>query len=87
MLQSRQPELGITDEDVKCLRIAGLVINAKKCHDLGHGPFSHLFDNLVIKKLRPDLQWTHEESSEQMLEYLIEENPKINLTRAQVYSN
>ncbi|KAJ3042386.1 SAM domain and HD [Rhizophlyctis rosea] len=70
-LRSLQPELGITDSDVKCVKIAGL------CHDLGHGPFSHIFDNEFMPRARPDLKWTHEKASEDMLEYMVQENPEV----------
>ncbi|KAG2226577.1 hypothetical protein INT45_005063 [Circinella minor] len=66
--QKDQPELCITEDEVKCVKLAGL------CHDLGHGPFSHVFDNEVMPKARPSLQWSHEEASEMMLEYLIDDN-------------
>jgi HD superfamily phosphohydrolase len=41
-LQKSQPELGITPRDVQCVQLAGL------CHDLGHGPWSHVWDSLFI---------------------------------------
>ncbi len=55
-LSRKQPELGITLEDIKTVQIAGLV------HDLGHGPFSHTFENF-IKKSRPDINYNHEQMS------------------------
>lgn len=41
-LQKSQPELDITPRDVQCVQLAGL------CHDLGHGPWSHVWDSLFI---------------------------------------
>ncbi|KAM9501651.1 deoxynucleoside triphosphate triphosphohydrolase SAMHD1-like [Clarias gariepinus] len=67
-LQGKQPELGITEQDVLCVQIAGL------CHDLGHGPFSHLFDKLFIPKVRPGYEWKHEKASVQMFKHLVKEN-------------
>uniref|UniRef100_A0A8C5U4D1 Deoxynucleoside triphosphate triphosphohydrolase SAMHD1 n=1 Tax=Malurus cyaneus samueli TaxID=2593467 RepID=A0A8C5U4D1_9PASS len=67
-LKERQPELDITQRDILCVEIAGL------CHDLGHGPFSHMFDGRFIPLTRPDLKWKHETASVQMFEHLITSN-------------
>ncbi|KAK7043859.1 hypothetical protein VNI00_008024 [Paramarasmius palmivorus] len=76
-LRRAQPDLDITDRDIECVEIAGL------CHDLGHGPWSHAFDGLFIPEMIPDTTWTHEQGSEMMLDYLIEDN-NINIAEADV---
>ncbi|XP_047394791.1 deoxynucleoside triphosphate triphosphohydrolase SAMHD1 isoform X1 [Sciurus carolinensis] len=67
-LCEKQPELPISERDILCVQIAGL------CHDLGHGPFSHMFDGRFIPLARPEVKWTHEQGSVQMFEHLINSN-------------
>uniref|UniRef100_F7CIF8 Deoxynucleoside triphosphate triphosphohydrolase SAMHD1 n=1 Tax=Monodelphis domestica TaxID=13616 RepID=F7CIF8_MONDO len=67
-LQEKQPELQITNRDMLCVQIAGL------CHDLGHGPFSHMFDGRFIPLARPELNWRHETASVKMFEHLVNAN-------------
>ena len=54
---------GITPADQLCVEIAGL------CHDLGHGPFSHLWEEFTR---RAASGWDHEKSSLDLLDLLIE---------------
>ncbi len=48
------------------------------CHDLGHGPFSHMFDGFVIPRLlgvsKHGCGWSHEKGSQLMLEALVDLN-------------
>ncbi|KAH9931390.1 hypothetical protein B0H21DRAFT_96613 [Amylocystis lapponica] len=67
-LQKSQPGLGITNRDIICVTIAGL------CHDLGHGPFSHVWDARFIPFAMPNTTWKHEDASEMMFDALIANN-------------
>lgn len=62
----RQPELNITDEDILCVTVAGL------CHDLGHGPFSHLFEEIVNRNRRGINIWHHEVMSIRLLHRVLD---------------
>ncbi|KAF0989347.1 hypothetical protein HZS_2437, partial [Henneguya salminicola] len=55
----------ITKQEELCLVIAGL------CHDLGHGPFSHVFERIAPEN------WSHENMSIVMFDYLIKNNSNV----------
>ncbi|GAB1602044.1 deoxynucleoside triphosphate triphosphohydrolase SAMHD1-like [Argonauta hians] len=67
-LRSHQPELNIAEKDILCVEIAAL------CHDLGHGPFSHFYDNTFIPEIDPNSQWKHEDASVKMLQHILDKN-------------
>lgn len=48
-IAKKQKELDITEQDIYNVSIAGL------CHDLGHGPYSHVFDNHFLRTIEYEL--------------------------------
>lgn len=65
-IQSRQPELKISDRTCILIKIAGLL------HDIGHVCFSHFFDNLFLPKFVTDHKYQHHEArSCAIIEYMI----------------
>jgi HD superfamily phosphohydrolase len=70
------------DPDYKCILddyVCELVKIAALCHDLGHGPFSHVFDDVFMKTIRKDSPRQpndrHEVRSGKILEMIIQSNP------------
>lgn len=69
-LKETQPSLKIALQDELCVRIAGL------CHDLGHGPFSHMFEE-VIEHVNPNTSWKHEEASLKLFDKMLTETENL----------
>ncbi|XP_064596468.1 deoxynucleoside triphosphate triphosphohydrolase SAMHD1-like [Liolophura sinensis] len=71
-LQQKQKERLIEPKDILCVEIAGL------CHDLGHGPFSHLFNQSFIPRVHEkrglNRKCKHEDASKEMFDHLIKNN-------------
>ncbi|CAJ1946759.1 unnamed protein product [Sphenostylis stenocarpa] len=61
-------ELGIDRFDVQTVKLAGLL------HDVGHGPFSHLFEREFLPQVISGCDWTHEQMSVNMIDYIVDEH-------------
>ncbi|KAK8693307.1 hypothetical protein V6N13_070896 [Hibiscus sabdariffa] len=61
-------ELGIDRFDVQTVKVAGLL------HDVGHGPFSHLFEREFLPKVLNGFKWAHEEMSAKLIDHIVDEH-------------
>ncbi len=72
-LQKNHPKLKITVRDIEIWQVAGLI------HDIGHGPFSHLYDHYIKLASEPE----HEERGLQLFDQLCQRE-NIALTPAEI---
>ncbi|KAF3617776.1 putative deoxynucleoside triphosphate triphosphohydrolase SAMHD1 -like protein isoform X2 [Capsicum annuum] len=61
-------ELGIESFDIQTVKLAGLL------HDVGHGPFSHMFEREFLPRVRGGIKWSHEDMSLKMIDYIVDEH-------------
>ncbi|EPS64477.1 hypothetical protein M569_10302, partial [Genlisea aurea] len=61
-------ELDIDNFDIETVQLSGLL------HDFGHGPFSHTFERGFIPRVCNGLEWSHEEMSLKMMDYVVDEH-------------
>ncbi|XP_052723506.1 uncharacterized protein LOC108344802 isoform X2 [Vigna angularis] len=61
-------ELGIDRFDIQTVKLAGLL------HDVGHGPFSHLFEREFLPQVINGSDWSHEQMSVNMVDYIVDEH-------------
>ncbi|XP_062152541.1 uncharacterized protein LOC133860899 [Alnus glutinosa] len=60
-------ELGIEPFDIQTVKLAGLL------HDVGHGPFSHLFEREFLPRVL-DGHWSHEEMSVKLIDHIVDDH-------------
>ncbi|RAL53264.1 hypothetical protein DM860_006936 [Cuscuta australis] len=61
-------ELGIDHFDVQTVKLAGLL------HDVGHGPFSHMFEREFLPRVLNGIKWSHEDMSLKMIDYIVDKH-------------
>ncbi|KAJ9152459.1 hypothetical protein P3X46_026024 [Hevea brasiliensis] len=61
-------ELGIDYFDIQTVKLAGLL------HDVGHGPFSHLFEREFLPRVLNGAKWSHEQMSAKMIDHIVDEH-------------
>ncbi|XP_058180376.1 uncharacterized protein LOC131298892 [Rhododendron vialii] len=59
-------ELGIEHYDMQTVKLAGLL------HDVGHGPFSHLFEREFLPQVLKGSKWSHEQMSVKMVDHIVD---------------
>ncbi|GMY26215.1 deoxynucleoside triphosphate triphosphohydrolase SAMHD1 homolog isoform X1 [Fagus crenata] len=61
-------ELGIERSDIEAVKLAGLL------HDVGHGPFSHMFEREFLPRVFNGFTWSHEDMSVKMVQHIVDEH-------------
>ncbi|XP_048322883.1 uncharacterized protein LOC107428730 isoform X2 [Ziziphus jujuba] len=61
-------ELDIDGDEIQAVKLAGLL------HDVGHGPFSHLFERDFLPQFLNGQKWSHEDMSVRMIDYIVDEH-------------